>query len=144
MCFDCGAAAPDGPGGSYMRYPNDITPPIKRNSGCGGSVVVSFESASYWDPSHLDYGCTWCWCSSFRHWCSSVLLYLGYAIDRHDTHLYHKRITRTVTLKCTLKYYEILNSRFALENRYSCWLSSSGDRTGYLCKFQEASRVQHG
>ena len=33
------------------------------------------------------------WCSSFRHWCSSVLLYLGYAIDRHDTHFYHKNIT---------------------------------------------------
>ena len=37
---------------------------------------------------------TWCWCSSFRHWCSSVLLYLGYVIDRHDTHLYHKKISR--------------------------------------------------
>ena len=33
---------------------------------------------------------TWCWCSSFRHWCSSVLL----AQLRHnhdDTHLYHKK-----------------------------------------------------
>ena len=26
---------------------------------------------------------------------SSALLYLGYAIDRHDTHFYHKKITRT-------------------------------------------------
>ena len=39
------------------------------------------------------------WCSSFRHWCSSVLLYLGYAIDRHDT--------RTATLKCTLEHSRI-------------------------------------
>ena len=36
----------------------------------------------------------------------SVLLYLGYAIDRHDTHLYHKKISRKATLKRTLKYYE--------------------------------------
>ena len=35
---------------------------------------------------------------------SSVLLYLGYAIGRHDTHLYHKKISR----KATLKYYENL------------------------------------
>ena len=38
---------------------------------------------------------------------SSVLLYLGYVIDRHDTHLYHKRITRTATLKCTLEHSRI-------------------------------------
>ncbi len=35
---------------------------------------------------------------------SSGLLYLGYAIDRHDTHLYHKKITRTPTHSIITKY----------------------------------------
>ena len=42
------------------------------------------------------------------------LLYLGYAIDRHK----HKKIPRTPTLKCTLKFYENLISCFAFEHRY--------------------------
>ena len=36
---------------------------------------------------------------------TSVLLYLDY-----DTHLYHKKITRTATLKCTLEYCENSNT----------------------------------
>ena len=38
---------------------------------------------------------------------SSVLLYLGYAIDRHDTHLYHKKIARTARLECALEHSRI-------------------------------------
>ena len=34
------------------------------------------------------------------------------------SYLQHKKITRTSTLKCPLKCYEKLNSRFALEHRY--------------------------
>ena len=34
------------------------------------------------------------------------------------THLYHTKIARAPTLKCTFDYYETLNSRFALEHRY--------------------------
>ena len=33
----------------------------------------------------------------------------SYAIDRHDTHLYHKKIAWIATLKCILKYYENLS-----------------------------------
>ena len=53
---------------------------------------------------------------------SSVLLYLGNAIDRHDTHLYQKKITRTrdaqmhtqmlcKTLTPTLEHRYVLDSR---------------------------------
>ena len=54
-----------------------------------------------------------------RTWCSSagvrVFVTIDTAsrlrhIDRHDTHLHHKKISRKATLKCTLKYYENSNT----------------------------------
>ena len=32
-------------------------------------------------------------------------------IDRHDTHLHHKKISRKAMLKCTLKYYKYSNTK---------------------------------
>ena len=82
------------------------------------SVELDFDSSdvtvvSWWPKSPMR-----TWYSSAKrenlydplsHTITSVLLYQGYAIDRHHTHLYHKKITRIAKLKCTLKYYENLS-----------------------------------
>ena len=56
LCFDCGSNAPDGPGGSYVTYPDNVEKP---NSGCYGSAVVTYDvDDAYWDITNLDIGCT--------------------------------------------------------------------------------------
>ena len=60
------------------------------------------------------------------------------------THLYHKKITRIPTLKCTFDNYKILNSRFALEHRYILTNDEGGRHKPFFSNYRPQFFIRTG
>ena len=95
--------------------------PVMTPHGRGYDTALSYFSHGNWGWTQAEWGT---WCSSAKRENISFVLHLLIALTcvTHNTHTltpYHSLIAHIHSLiTMQLDYYEILNSRFALEHRY--------------------------